>query len=143
MKTNSISKAACVIVALFLFTGITGNRVYSQGQERQGPPTAEERLKQVDEKVIKPLKLTQVKHDAVYKAYKEFYASLQKLRDEAEASGGGFDRSKMEPLRNQRDEKIKKVLTADEYKKWQELDQANRPQRGGPPPGQGQPPHQN
>jgi hypothetical protein len=148
MKTKQIKKAAGLFLAVLILLGFTGKNTFSQqgqgqSQGKQGPPSAEERLKQVDEKVIKPLNLTKAKHDAVYKAYKDFFAEAEKLKKEAQAQQTPPDRTKMDTFRNQRDEKIKKVLTDAEYKKWQELEEAYRPKRGGGQQGQGQPTKQN
>jgi hypothetical protein len=92
-------------------------------------------LKNLETNILKPMSLNASQHDVVVKAYKEFYTDMTALRNAQEPGGGPPDRTKFDQIRQTRDNKIKKVLTADQFKKFQDLEQANRPNRqGGQPP---------
>jgi hypothetical protein len=45
--------------------------------------------------------------------------------------------AKMKSIREDTDAKLKAVLTADQFKQWQEMESRMRGPRNGPPPGQG------
>jgi hypothetical protein len=98
-------------------------------QGRSDPPSTEERLKSLQEKVIKPLALNSTQNDAVTKAYTEFYAGMENLKKNRSDSQGPLDKSKVEPLEKARDEKIRKVLSSTQFSKYQELEKASRPPR--------------
>ena len=89
-------------------------------------PTLEERMKVLDEKVIKPLSLTTAQKETVVNAFKVFYSGLDKLIAGGNA-GSPPDKSKVEPFEKTRDAKIKLVLNDALYKKYLELEKATRP----------------
>ncbi|MEI8006841.1 MAG: hypothetical protein WCI48_11590 [Bacteroidota bacterium] len=99
-------------------------------QGKQNPPSAEERMKNTEANVIKPLGLNASQNEVVTKAYKDFYADTETLMKTQGNASGPPDKSKVEPLRQKRDDKIRQVLTADQYKKYQDLERANHPQGG-------------
>ena len=120
---------------LFLFfcaTAIAG-ATYAQpgGFQRR---TVEERVAMVHQKIdsafkLEAAKLTQV--DAVFTAY---YKAQDAKREELMAGGGPPDRetmvAEMGKLTDARDEKLKAVLTADQFKTWKEqIEPSMRPQR--------------
>lgn len=73
-------------------------------------------------------------------AFSSYYRAQDKIREEMmAASGGGRPdeatmeamRTKMQELGIERDEKLQKVFTAEQYKKWKdELEAALQPRRG-------------
>ena len=99
-------------------------------QGKQNPPSSEERMKNTEANVIKPLGLNASQNEAVTKAYKEFFADTEALMKTQGNASGPPEKSKVEPLRQKRDDKIKQVLTADQFKKYQDLERANHPQGG-------------
>ena len=98
-------------------------------QGKHNPPSAEERMKTIQEKVIKPLALNSTQNDVVTKAFTEFYAGMENLKKTVSDSKGPLDKSKVEPLEKARDEKIMKVLSSAQFSKYQELEKASRPAR--------------
>ena len=98
-----------------------------QGKSASG--SNEDRLKTIQEKVIKPLALTSTQNEAVTKAFTEFYAGMESMKKAQSNQQGPLEKSKVEPLEKARDEKIRKVLSNDQYKKYQELEKASRPQK--------------
>jgi hypothetical protein len=93
---------------------------------KAGPPSMEERMKIVDEKICKPISLSASQKETVDKAFSEFYTEMDKLPKPQANSQTPPDKSKIEPLEKARDAKIKQVLTADQLKKYQELEKAAR-----------------
>ena len=57
---------------------------------------------------------------------KEFKAVMEEMRPNRDASGERPSREEMEKKRNEADAKLKKILTDEQYKKYQSM----RPQRG-------------
>ena len=94
---------------------------------KSGTPSIDERLKTVDEKICKPLSLSATQIETVTKAFKKFYTEMNKLPKPQANSQAPPDKSKVEPLEKARDEKIKKAISADQYKKYQELEKSLRP----------------
>ncbi len=102
---------------------------------RSGPPSNEERLRIVQEKVIKPLSLTTAQNDVVTNAFKEFFTEMEKMRKSQANPQQNIEKAKIDPLEKARDEKIRKVLSVDLFMKYKELDKATRPPRpDGPGP---------
>jgi hypothetical protein len=91
------------------------------------PPTLEERLKMVDEKIIKPLSLNTLQNETVREAFKDFFTEMDKLRQKQLNNPGPLEKSKVEPLEKSRDEKVKLVLSKDQFIKFQELEKTTRP----------------
>ena len=87
-------------------------------------------MKSTEANVIKPLGLSASQNEVVTKAYKEFYTGMEALMKSQGNASGPPDKAKVEPLRQKRDDKIKQALTADQYKKYQNLERANHPKGG-------------
>lgn len=122
---------------LFLTIALAGViTVNAQGGGQGGQRmSVEDRVKQVMEKFA-DFKLEKSKSDNVDSAFAQYFRAQAKVRDEMRAAGGQPDRQamqeKMQPLMKERDEKLNKVLSPDQYKKWKdEIEPALRPQRGG------------
>lgn len=97
-------------------------------------PASDNKVKEIIEKVCKPLALTQAQTEAVAKAFKDFYSEAEKLRKTQADPGTPIDKSKIGPLEESRDAKIKQVLTAEKYARYLELEKASRPQKAGDNP---------
>lgn len=120
----------------FLFTAIllAGVMVVNaQGGGFQRPPIVE-RVKMVLEK-MEPFKLDETKKvvvDSIFtQSYKAQDAKMEQMR-----AGGSFDRESMmaekEKATAERDEKLKKVLTEEQFKQWKkDIEPSTRPQRPG------------
>lgn len=94
---------------------------------KAGPPSLDERMKIVDEKICKPLSLSASQKETIDKAFRDFYTEMDKLPKPQPNSQTPPDKSKIEPLEKARDAKIKPVLSADQFKKYQDLEKATRP----------------
>lgn len=99
-----------------------------------------ERVKAIMDKLA-DFKLDKDKAALTDSAFTGFFKSQEKAMEDMRASGGGFDRDKMMETRkklvDERDEKLKKIFTADQFKKWKdEIEPTTRPQRPGGPPNQ-------
>jgi hypothetical protein len=106
----------------------------AQGGFQRRP--VEERVKAVMEKLT-DLKLDKAKTDLVdsifTQAYKAQDAKINEFRTSSEAGEQREAmRTEMQKINDERDVKLKKVLTEDQYKKWKdEIEPTTRRQRGG------------
>jgi hypothetical protein len=109
-----------------------------QGQQPPPPPSREVRLKQVSSRLEKDLALRPEQKRKVIEAYGKFFDSIEKLRGGHPGPPPPDKREDIEKLAKTRDESIKKVLTDDQFKKYQEIEKTMRPggpgRPGGPPP---------
>jgi protein CpxP len=97
--------------------------------------TPEERLKAVKEKLA-DLKLDKDQTTQSDSAFLDYYKAQDKIFEEMRAGGGAPDRDairdKMQKVAAERDEKLKKIFTEDQFKKWKdEIEPTTRRQRGG------------
>ncbi len=97
--------------------------------------TVEERVKTIHDKMDSAFKLEASKLKEVDDIFTTYYKASDKLREEMMSGGERPDpqvmREKMQPMTTERDDKLKKVLTEDQYKKWKdEIEPSMRPQRG-------------
>jgi periplasmic protein CpxP/Spy len=123
-------------VILLLAIAITGAfAAQAQGGGGFQRRTHEERLKQVKEKLV-DLKLDNDQTTKSDSTFIEYFRAQNKMFEDMRAGGGAPDREamreKMQKLGNDRDEKLKKIFTEDQFKKWKdEIEPSMRPQRGG------------
>ena len=126
-------KSKLLVLGLSLFVFAFAANAQGGGQGAPQRRTVEERVKAVNEKFA-DFKLDKDKSTQVDSIFTTYYKATDKLREEAMAGGGQPDfqalREKMTPLITERDDKLKKVLTEDQFKKWKdEIEPAMRPQR--------------
>lgn len=115
-----------LLLAFALALNISAFAQQGGGQRR----SVEERVKATIERLTTELQLTkeqQVKLDTVFT---DSFKAMQKMREDAQASGNRPDRAAFEKLNTERNEKVKGILNAEQYKKYEEQMQAMR-QRGG------------
>jgi len=113
-----------IFILGLLLAGTT--MVYAQNGPRR---TAEERTKRVVDTLTTVLKLDKTHADQVDAVFLTFYKDADKLRESMQA-GGGFDREAFMKLTTDRDEKLKKILSEADFKKFkEEIEPALRPQR--------------
>jgi hypothetical protein len=125
-----MKKIAFVFAAL-LIAGIV--MVNAQGGGFQRPPIAE-RVKMVLEK-MEPFKLDEAKKAQIDSIFTQSYKTQDAKRDEMRAAGNmdrDAMRAEMQKIIADRDDKLKKVLTEEQFKEWKEkIEPSMRPQRQG------------
>ena len=125
-------KKQFLLLATALLIGTT--TMYAQGGfQRQTP---EERLKPIHEKIDSAFKLTAEKLAKVDSVFLESFKQQEAKMAELRSGGERPDREAMMAMRQQladeRDNKLKEVLTEVQMKIWKnELEPSLRPQRGG------------
>jgi protein CpxP len=125
-------KKQFLLLATALLIGTT--TMYAQGGfQRQTP---EERLKPIHEKIDSAFKLTAEKLAKVDSVFLESFKQQEAKMAELRSGGERPDREAMMAMRQQladeRDNKLKEVLTEEQMKIWKnELEPSLRPQRGG------------
>ncbi len=130
-------KSKIVITAFFiiLFTGVCFAQTQPDGKGRK-PPTMEERLKMVNEKICQPLKLDKNQTAKVSVAFKDFFTEMDKSIDFKANPPRMPEKSKVDALAKIRDNKVKKVIPENLFDKYTELEKSTRPPREGNPPKQ-------
>ncbi|MEO8173592.1 MAG: hypothetical protein ABI581_10935 [Sediminibacterium sp.] len=132
---------------LFLFSNVMLAMVCVMAQPPK-PPSEADKLKHVSEKISKAITLTPAQKAKVESAYKEFFASMEKLRSKngkpempPPPPPPPGSKEEMDKLTKARDTKIKAALTEVQYKKYAEIEKSLRPPRPEGGPGkQGPPP---
>lgn len=125
----------------FLAAFLLGAFTMSAQQAPSKPPTPEQKLQHVTERINKTITLTEAQKKVIHEAYQDFFKSEEALRKK----GGNAkmppppppppaDKAAMDKLVAERDAKIKSVLSADTYKKYLELEKSMRPPRPGSGP---------
>lgn len=109
------------IIALVCLVGVSFAASAQGGFQRR---TVEERVKMVHDKIDSAFKLEAVKLTEVDSIFANYYRASDKIREEIRNSGqqGGFEamREKMQPLSDERDEKLKKVFNEEQFKTWKD-----------------------
>ena len=100
-------------------------------RDRSKPPSTEERMKILQEKVIKPLSLSSTQNETITKAFQEFYSGMENMKKTQADPPQPVEKSKIDPLEKTRDDKIKQVLSTEQFTKYMELEKASRPPRPG------------
>ncbi|WP_346318119.1 hypothetical protein [Chitinophaga sp. YIM B06452] len=96
------------------------------GQRR----TVEERVKATLERLTTELQLNKDQVARLDTVFTNSFKDMQKKREEAQAGGGRMDREAFQKMSAERDEKVKGILTEEQFKKYKEQMEAMR-QRGG------------
>jgi hypothetical protein len=121
---------------LLIAIAITGTlAVQAQGGGGFQRRTPEERLKMAKEKLA-DLKLDKDQTTKTDSVFMDYFRSQDKVFEDMRSAGGAPDRDqvreKMKKLADDRDDKLKKVFTDEQFKKWKdEIEPSMRPQRGG------------
>lgn len=137
-------KKQLVLMAAAAMFGITAVNAQGGGGFQQRTP--EERLKPVHEKMDSAFHLDAAKMKQVDDIFLNSFKESDKQMEEMRAGGAQPDRDAMRAARqkatDERNEKLKAVLTADQLKIWTETIEPGMRQRGGgrgnggaPPPG--------
>jgi hypothetical protein len=120
---------ATLVIALFSFSS-----TYAQGGGMRGDTAAmRQRQEAMLAKAKTDLNLTQVQVDSLKAIGTEFNQKMRDIfMDPANQGLSREDRmAKIQPLRDAQNARIQAVLGPDLFKKYQDWQQANRPQRGG------------
>jgi hypothetical protein len=120
-----------ILLLFFLLFAAVAVNAQGGGFQRR---TVEERVKLVHDKMDSAFKPGAAKLTEIDNIFTEFYKAGDKVREELMAGGGRPDREamqqKMQPIIDERDNKLKKTLTEEQFKKWkEEIEPSMRPQR--------------
>ncbi len=132
-----------LFIAIFLLVALQG---IAQPPAGPRPPKPEEQLKMATEKINKELQLNPSQQQKLKAAYGDFFNEMDKMHQKNHKPQDGpppppteAEKAARKKLAASRDAKIKTALTADQFKKYQELEKTmHPPRREGPPPGKPQ-----
>jgi hypothetical protein len=108
----------------------------SQPPKDRKPPSPEERLKHVTERMNHELTMTPAQQTKLTAAYKDFFKAMDALRSKDGRQAPPppppppADKAVVDKLVKARDAKIKATLNPEQFKKYSELEKSMRP----PPP---------
>jgi periplasmic protein CpxP/Spy len=123
-------KRQILVAAVAALLSITTANAQGGGNFQRKTP--EERVKAVHDKMDSAFHLDAAKQKQVDDIFLNYYKDSDKKMDEIRASGG--DRDAMMAARKQatddRDAKLKGILTDDQLKTWKDIEASMRPQRG-------------
>jgi hypothetical protein len=119
-------KTKLFLTAITILLGIS-NCFSQPGKGGMKPPSIEERLKMVNEKICQLLKLDNTQSEKVNSAFNEFFLEMDKLVDKSTNPPTRPEKSKVDALAKIRDDKIKQVLPEGLFTKYLELEKTTRP----------------
>ena len=124
-------KTKIVLALALFFAGTFMANAQGGGSSRRTP---EERAKAAMDKIVE-FKLDKDKSDQADSVFAQYYRTASAKRQKMMA-GGSPDRDKMreemQKMGADRDDKLKKIFTEDQFKKWKdEIEPSLRPQRSG------------
>jgi hypothetical protein len=127
--SKKVFASATLIIALF-----TASSAFAQGGGMRGDTAAmRQRMEAQLAKMKTDLNLTQVQADSIKAITMEFQAKRRAIF--TDPANQGLSREdlmpKMQPVMDAQNARIQALLGPDLFKKYQDWQQANRPQRGG------------
>jgi len=123
-------KTKMAFIVLFISSLSTICLAQPNGKEHK-PPTIEERLKMVNEKICQPLKLDKNQTTKVSVIFKDFFTEMDKLIDFKTNPPRMPEKSKVDALAKIRDNKVKNVIPENVFDKYIELEKSIRPPHEG------------
>jgi uncharacterized protein YfkK (UPF0435 family) len=123
-------KTKMAFIVLFISSLSTICLAQPNGKEHK-PPTIEERLKMVNEKICQPLKLDKNQTTKVSVIFKDFFTEMDKLMDFKTNPPRMPEKSKVDALAKIRDNKVKNVIPENVFDKYIELEKSIRPPHEG------------
>lgn len=118
-------KKQLFFIMFMLFAGTMIVNAQDAPQRR----TAEERTKAAMEKVTPALQLDKTQESRTDSVFLDYYKAMDKLRESMQP-GTPPDRSVFEKVGNDRDEKLKKIFSPEQFQKFKsEVEASLRPQR--------------
>lgn len=116
----------------FLMVALLLGSMISMAQNWQNT-TPEERAKQQTEQIKEKCGLNKDQENKVYELNLETSKKIAKMRDEMQGGGGPSDemREKMTKIRDEQNKEMKKILTADQYVKYEKYLEERRAARQG------------
>jgi Spy/CpxP family protein refolding chaperone len=123
--SKKLIACATLLIALFSVSS-----TFAQGGGRMDTAAMRQRMEARIQKMKDDLKLTPVQADSMKAITMDQQGKMREIFMDQSASRE--DRmAKMQPIRDAANKRIEAVLGADLFKKYQDWEQANRPQRGG------------
>ncbi len=91
------------------------------------PPSINERIKMVKERICKPLNLDNLQTEKVSSAFNDFFEEMDQLVDKNTKPPVRSEKSKVDSFAKIRDENVKLIIPESQFPKYLELELAGRP----------------
>lgn len=113
-----------------IFTGLIVFGSFAASAQKRNPPDPDAMAKRTVERMTVLLSLDKPVQDSLTTIYKDFYAQMEKSFKDG-------DRGALKPLAEKRDERIKKILSPEQYAKYLKDNEKRRAMRPERPQGPG------
>ncbi len=123
--SKKLIACAALLIALF-----SASSTYAQGGGRMDTAAMRQRMETRLQKMKEDLKLTPVQADSMRAITVDQQSKMREIFMDQSMSRED-KMAKMQPMRDAANKRIEAVLGADLFKKYQDWEAANRPQRGG------------
>lgn len=124
-------KKNILVFAFMLLIAFDTSAQERDGQRPPKPPTIEEHLSRVSQELNKQIKLTPEQKEKILAAYKTFFTQIEKYRKEGNQPPPPppppVSKEIADKLTGERDAKIKEALSAEDFKKYLEIEKTLRP----------------
>lgn len=115
-------KTKLILAVIAFFIGI-GYCFSQPGNGDRKPPSIEERIKMIDEKICQPLKLDKTQKEKLLSAFNIFFVDIDKIA----IPPARPEKSKVDALAKIRDAKVKQAIPVAQYTKYLDLEIQTRP----------------
>lgn len=119
-------KKLLFLLAFALAVNISAFAQQGGGQRR----TVEERVKMTLDRMKESLQITPDQTTKLEAVFTKSFKDMEKAREDARASGNRMDREAFQKFSNERDEKVKGILTEEQYKKYKAEEEERRKNMG-------------
>ena len=132
-----MKKLGILLIAMLAVATMSMAQGFGGGQQM----SPEERAKQQTAQIKEAVGLNADQEKKVYDLNLEAGKQMAKMREDMQGGGGDFQamREKMTTMRAEQDKKMKEILTADQWTKYQKFQEERRSRFGGGGGGRQQP----
>ncbi len=126
-----MKKFGILFIVMLAVSTMSMAQGFGGGGQQMSP---EDRAKQQTAQIKEAVGLNADQEKKVYDLNLESGKQMAKMREDMQGGGGDFEamRTKMTSMREEQDKKMKAILTADQWTKYQKWQEENRARRGGP-----------
>lgn len=119
-------KKILYLLAFGLLVNISAFAQQGGGQRR----SVEERVKMTLDRMKETLQITPEQTTKLDSVFTKSFKDMEKAREDARTSGARMDRDAFMKFATERDEKVKSILTEEQYKKYKAAEEERRQRMG-------------
>ncbi|WP_119079429.1 hypothetical protein [Chitinophaga alhagiae] len=119
-------KKLLLLLAFGLAVTFSAQAQQGGGQRR----SVEERVKMTVDRMKETLQINQDQATKLEAVFTKSFKDMEKAREDARSSGNRMDREAFTKFSKERDEKVKSILTEEQYKKYEAAEKERRQRMG-------------